>query len=135
MKKVKISDLGRTAGRKIYDAKKTTKRLRWLQWVANVATNRGLVTCLHHCAYGQTHRVAEVHPIGSAFVFKSSSCSGCPVPCILIEQGFMVSEKPLQVGEEIKLPQYSAPNIDTRVNNTFKQLMDQMLNDIPDPEF
>jgi hypothetical protein len=125
-----LISLGKNAGKKVAEANKTTKKLRWLTWVARVATNKGMPTCLNTCAYSQEHIVGAVKKVGNAFVFKSLQCSGCPVPCIIIEEGFLVTEKSIKSGDTIKLSKYSAPNISVRINNTLTAQLNEILKHI-----
>lgn len=62
----------------VVNKNKTSKIIKWLEWVQKLVAKRGIVSDIDSCAYGKTHLVSRAKPVGGGWMFYSKGCTGCP---------------------------------------------------------
>ncbi len=57
----------------------------WRNWVLKILRRRNILVSLDICAYGKSHLIDRVQPIGGGYVFWSKACDGCQLGKLIIK--------------------------------------------------
>ena len=90
------------------------------RWVVKRLRAHNILVDLNICAYGKTHLVSKVKPLGKAYVVWSTACSGCALGtviqksytkykvkpetphCVFLKSA-LITDKPAEVGSLVQI--------------------------------
>jgi hypothetical protein len=124
---------------------KERKVIRWMWWAMRVLQRKNKTSFItDNCAYGNKHLVIEVVKVGNGAAFRSAACAGCaggkllikgieegtleynkesPVDCAILQECWLISNKPVRPGEIVKLPVVRELDKDRRIDNVVSAFM------------